>query len=66
MRGKNIILIIKKGRRGEEKEIEMEKRYSETQSKEIDEAGGGAGRWPRRVGNTHLVWNGLILESKAE
>ena len=40
MRGKNIILIIKKGRRGEEKEIEMEKRYSERQSKEIDGGGG--------------------------
>ena len=26
MRGKNIILIIKKGRRGEEKEIEMGKK----------------------------------------
>jgi len=51
MRGKNIILIIKKGRRGEEKEIEMEKRYSETQSKEIDEGGrvGGQGGWGTRT-----------------
>lgn len=40
MRGENIILIIKKGRRAEEKERKMEKRYSERQSKEIDVGGG--------------------------
>lgn len=57
MRGKNIILIIKKGRRGEEKEIEMEKRYQKGKVKRL--MGGGVGG--QGGGGGTCTWLGMGL-----